>query len=157
MIPYFWQLAINPKFNNFLWVCWFLCKVFLILYPPLESSTICIALLSAKACRFFRWWNRCYFLCFVCPRNCSMLPSFDLQFSWNWIFWEVRKWCYCQPFQQGYQHWLCQIWICQCCQLGKQWKSVQKCELRYSCPLSGEQIQHIVKIQANSLTNSQHT
>ena len=41
--------------------------------------------------------------------------------------------------------------------LGKQWKSVQQCELRYSCPLSGEQIQHIIKIQANSLTNSQLT
>ena len=41
--------------------------------------------------------------------------------------------------------------------LGKQWKSVQKCELRYSCPLSGKQIQHIMKIQANSLTNSQLT
>ena len=22
----FWQLAINPKLNNFLWVCWFLSK-----------------------------------------------------------------------------------------------------------------------------------
>ena len=28
MMPYFWQLAINPnsKFNHFLWVCWFLGK-----------------------------------------------------------------------------------------------------------------------------------
>ena len=25
-MPYFWQLAINPKLNNFLQVCWFLFK-----------------------------------------------------------------------------------------------------------------------------------
>ena len=34
MMPYFWQLAINPKFNNFLLVCWFLCKI---LYPCLKT------------------------------------------------------------------------------------------------------------------------
>ena len=34
----------NSKINNFLWVCWFLGKIFLILYPPFESSTIRIAI-----------------------------------------------------------------------------------------------------------------
>ena len=33
-MPYFWQLAINPKFNNFLWVCWFLCKNLSDFVPP---------------------------------------------------------------------------------------------------------------------------
>ena len=31
--------------------------------------------------------------------------------------------------------------------LGKQFKSVRKCELRYSCPLSGEQIQRIIELK----------
>ena len=30
----FWQLAINPKFNNFLWVCWFFCKNLSNFVPP---------------------------------------------------------------------------------------------------------------------------
>ena len=33
-MPYFWLLAINPKFNNFLWVCWFLCKNLSNFVPP---------------------------------------------------------------------------------------------------------------------------
>ena len=33
-MPYFWQLAINPKFNNFLWVCWSLCKNNFNYVPP---------------------------------------------------------------------------------------------------------------------------
>ena len=32
------------KFNNFLWVCWFLRKNLPILYPPLENSTIRITM-----------------------------------------------------------------------------------------------------------------
>ena len=34
----------NSKFNNFLWICWFLCKHFLILYLLLENSTTRIAI-----------------------------------------------------------------------------------------------------------------
>ena len=30
------------KFNNFLWICWFLGKI---LYPPLENLTTCIAIM----------------------------------------------------------------------------------------------------------------
>merc|ERR1712008_276155 len=30
------------------------------------------------------------FLCFGCPRTCSMLPSFDLRFG-HWIFRKIRK------------------------------------------------------------------
>ena len=30
----FWQLAINPKLNNFLWVYWFLCKNVSNFVPP---------------------------------------------------------------------------------------------------------------------------
>ena len=37
----------NPKFNNFLWICWF--AIFLILYPPFENSTTRIAI-SATTC-----------------------------------------------------------------------------------------------------------
>jgi hypothetical protein len=33
MMPYFWQLQ-NSKFNNFLWVCWFLCKNLSNFVPP---------------------------------------------------------------------------------------------------------------------------
>ena len=32
----------NSKFNNFLWVCWFLCKNLSNFVPPLENSTTCI-------------------------------------------------------------------------------------------------------------------
>ena len=34
----------NSKFNNSLWVCWFLA----ILYPPLENSTTHIAIIEVK-------------------------------------------------------------------------------------------------------------
>ena len=33
-MSYFWQLAINPKFNSFLWICWFLCKNLSDFVPP---------------------------------------------------------------------------------------------------------------------------
>ena len=33
------------KFNNFLWVCWFLCKNLYNFVPPLENSTTCIAIM----------------------------------------------------------------------------------------------------------------
>ena len=44
----FWHLPVNPILNpkliNFLWVFWFLGKIFLILYPPLKNFTIHIAI-----------------------------------------------------------------------------------------------------------------
>ena len=40
----FWKLAVNLKFNNFLSKANF----FLILYPPFENSTTCIAILFIK-------------------------------------------------------------------------------------------------------------
>ena len=39
-----WLLIQNSKFNNFLRVCWFLGKIFLILYPPFENFTTHIAI-----------------------------------------------------------------------------------------------------------------
>jgi hypothetical protein len=50
MMPYFWQLAINPKLKtqnsiiSFEYVDSY-ATIFLILYPPLENSTTRIAIL----------------------------------------------------------------------------------------------------------------
>ena len=41
-------LVQNSKFYNFLWVCWFLGKIFLILYLPFENSTTHITLIQGK-------------------------------------------------------------------------------------------------------------
>ena len=46
MMPYFWQLAINPKLK----IQWFpfdsYAKIFLVLYPLLENSTTRIAIVT---------------------------------------------------------------------------------------------------------------
>ena len=68
----FWQLAINPKlktqnskFNNFLWVCWFLGKnIFLILYPLLENSTTRIAILYRNLLKGLWFWTYVFLPCF---------------------------------------------------------------------------------------------
>ena len=36
----------NSKFNNFLWVCWFICKNIFNLVPPLENSTTRTAIMN---------------------------------------------------------------------------------------------------------------
>jgi hypothetical protein len=52
-MPYFWQLAINPKLKiqtsiiSFGYVDSY-AKIFLILYPPLENSTTCVAILWVR-------------------------------------------------------------------------------------------------------------
>ena len=46
----FWQLAFNPKLNNFLWVCWFLCKNLSTFVPPFENSTTRIAIFHSISC-----------------------------------------------------------------------------------------------------------
>ena len=37
----------NSKFNNFLWVCWFICKNLFNFVPPLENSTTRIVILAS--------------------------------------------------------------------------------------------------------------
>ena len=51
-MPYFWQLAINPKLKTqnsiiFFWYVDSYAKIFLILYPPLENSTTRVAILNS--------------------------------------------------------------------------------------------------------------
>ena len=47
MLPLFDSspLIQNSKFNDFLWICWFLGKFFIILYPTFENSTTHIAIM----------------------------------------------------------------------------------------------------------------
>ena len=56
MMPYFWQLAINPKLKiliiSFGYVNSY-AKIFLILYPPLENSTTRIVI--AKSLLFYMY------------------------------------------------------------------------------------------------------
>ena len=70
-MPYFWQLAINPKLKTQNSIISFgyvdsYAKIFLIFYPPIKNSTTCIAIVisppSLKIFRFYakfwaiRWW-----------------------------------------------------------------------------------------------------
>ena len=78
MMPYFWQLAINPKLktqNSIIsfWHVGSYAKIFLIFYPPLENSPTRIAIggsyhfhatscwIGCKICWFSHWnihiWN----------------------------------------------------------------------------------------------------
>ena len=58
MIPYFWQLTINPKLKTqnskiFFGYVDSYAKIFLILFPLLENSTTRIAILLTKMCYCF--------------------------------------------------------------------------------------------------------
>jgi hypothetical protein len=44
----------NSKFNNFLWVCWFLYKNIFNFVPPFENSTTCTAIMKIKICNHLR-------------------------------------------------------------------------------------------------------
>ena len=50
-MPYFWQLAINPKLQNSIISFGYVdsyAKICLFLYPPLENSTTRIAIMEGK-------------------------------------------------------------------------------------------------------------
>ena len=84
-MSYFWQLAINPKFNNFLsGYTDSYAKIFLILYPLLKNSRTRIAI-------------KCQFVSFSC--NYGWIPAHSQYGNEKHHQWPIRvalfKWSLC--------------------------------------------------------------